>query len=122
MAMLEAIERQQPLGESKLAMRVGIHSGTATAGVIGVMRFSYDIWGHAVNVASRMESHGMAGRVQVSEAFRALTAHAFEFEERGATDLKGLGVARTYFLVRERLACTEIEAEAPLAEVVRTPS
>ena len=58
----------------KLDLRVGIHCGPATAGVIGDTRFSYDVWGDAVNVAARMESHGAPGRIQVSEAFPCLAA------------------------------------------------
>jgi class 3 adenylate cyclase len=85
-------------------MRIGIHCGEATAGVIGATRFSYDVWGDAVNFASRMESHGLPGRIQVSEAYRELVLDAFEFEERGTTDIKGLDAAKTYFLVRERPA------------------
>jgi adenylate cyclase len=102
LALLETIERQPPLAGRKLKMRVGIHCGVATAGIIGVTRFSYDVWGDAVNFASRMESHGLPGRIQVSEAFRDLTKDAFDFEERGTTDLKGLGAARTFFLIGER--------------------
>ena len=70
--------------------------------MIGETRFSYDVWGDAVNIASRMESHGVPGRIQVSEAFQALTESAFVYEERGATELRGIGVARTFFLVAEK--------------------
>jgi adenylate cyclase len=83
----------------KLDLRVGIHCGPATAGVIGDMRFSYDVWGAAVNVASRMQSQGEPGRIQVSEAFRGLTKGAFVFEERGVLEVRGIGLVRTYFLV-----------------------
>lgn len=100
LAMMAAIADQPPLGDSKLALRIGIHCGPATAGVIGDTRFSYDVWGDAVNVASRMESQGVPGRIQVSEAFRALAGAAFRFEERGTTDIKGVGEARTFFLAR----------------------
>lgn len=97
-AILEAVASQPPLGTRKLALRIGIHSGPATAGVIGDTRFTYDVWGDAVNTASRMESHGVPGRIQVSESFRALAGDAFAYEERGTTDMRGLGAARTYFL------------------------
>jgi adenylate cyclase len=100
LAMMDEIDRQPPLGERKLRLRVGIHCGPATAGVIGDTRFSYDVWGDAVNTASRMESYGEPGRIQVSEAFRNLAADQFVFEERGATDIKGLGATRTFFLVK----------------------
>jgi adenylate cyclase len=99
--MLDVIARQPPLGGHTLKFRIGIHSGPATAGVIGDTRFSYDIWGDAVNTASRMESHGVPGRIQVSEVFRDLAADAFTFEERGETEIKGIGVTRTYFLARQ---------------------
>jgi len=102
LALIDANARQPALGGRKLALRIGIHCGPATAGVIGDTRFSYDVWGAAVNVASRMESHGVPGRIHVSEAFRDLTATAFTFEERGPTDIKSIGAARTFFLVAER--------------------
>ena len=101
-AMLEANASYAALGGRKLDLRVGIHCGPATAGVIGDTRFSYDVWGDAVNVAARMESHGAAGRIQVSEAFYALTSDAFTFEERGALAIKGIGEVKTYFLTRSR--------------------
>ena len=101
LAMLEANASHAPLGGRKLDLRVGIHCGPATAGVIGDTRFSYDVWGDAVNVAARMESHGTPGRIQVSEAFRDLTRVAFAFEERGTLEIKGIGKVRTYFLTSE---------------------
>jgi adenylate cyclase len=99
LAMLAASEHHPTLGGRRLALRIGIHCGPATAGVIGDTRFSYDVWGAAVNVAARMESHGEPGRIQVSAAFRALTEEAFVFEERGMTEIRGVGSARTFFLV-----------------------
>jgi adenylate cyclase len=99
LAMLATHARRPPLGGQRLALRIGIHCGPATAGVIGDSRLSYDVWGAAVNVASRMESHGVPDRIQVSEDFRALAAGSFAFEERGATDIKGIGSARTFFLL-----------------------
>ena len=102
LAMLDCIDRQAPLGDRKLMLRIGIHSGPATAGIIGDTRFSYDVWGDAVNFASRMESNGEPGRIQVSAAFRELAGDAFEFDERGARDIKGIGLATTYLLLRTR--------------------
>jgi adenylate cyclase len=100
--MLDAIGRQPPLGGRAPNLRIGIHSGPATAGVIGDMRFSYDVWGDAVNTAARMESNGKPGRIHVSESFRALTLDHFEFEDGGTVQLKGIGTARSYFLLREK--------------------
>jgi adenylate cyclase len=101
LAMMKDIDRQPPLGGRKLKLRIGIHCGPATAGVIGDTRFSYDVWGDAVNTASRMESHGVPGRIHVSGQFRDLAAAAFTFEDRGATDIKSIGETRTFFLIGE---------------------
>jgi adenylate cyclase len=70
--------------------------------VIGDTRFSYDVWGDAVNFAARMESHGLPGCIQVSEAFRDLTKEVFSFDERGVTDIKSIGTTKTFFLVGTR--------------------
>jgi len=101
LAMVEAIKRQPPLAGHSLALRIGIHCGPATAGIIGDTRFSYDVWGDAVNVASRMESQGVPGRIQVSDVFHQLTKSAFRFEERGTADFKGVGKMHTYFLLEQ---------------------
>ena len=102
LAMIDLQARRPPLGKNALGLRVGIHTGTATAGIIGDIRFSYDVWGDAVNVASRMESYGEPGRIHVSEAFRDVADEAFVFEERGTAEFKGIGLVHTYFLVAER--------------------
>jgi class 3 adenylate cyclase len=77
---------------------VGIHSGPVIAGVIGINKFAYDLWGDAVNVASRMESHGEPGRVHVSEATHALLSNDFKCEARGEIEIKGCGKMRTWFV------------------------
>ena len=102
LAVIAAVGQLPPLGGRTLSLRIGIHCGPATAGVIGDTRFSYDVWGDAVNTASRMESYGEPGRIHVSEAFRNLTLDRFVFEERGAIEIKGLGPTRTYVLVGVR--------------------
>jgi adenylate cyclase len=102
LAMLGSLGRCQLLGGKRLQLRVGLHCGHATAGVIGDVRFSYDVWGDAVNVAARMESHGVPNRIHVSEAFRVMTDGMFIFEERGTTDIKSIGPARTFFLVGDQ--------------------
>jgi adenylate cyclase len=102
---LEMIARnaeRPPLGNHKLGLRIGLHCGPAMAGVIGGTRFSYDVWGDAVNVAARMESTSDTDRVQVTEAFRQLAGDAFVYEKRGTTDIKGLGAVETYWLTGAR--------------------
>lgn len=88
--------------ELQLAIRIGLASGPVVAGVIGRHKFTYDLWGDTVNTASRMESHGVPGRIQVSEAtFEHLRA-AYELEERGEIEIKGAGRRRTWFLEGRR--------------------
>ncbi len=81
-----------------ISFRVGIHCGPVVAGVIGTKKFTYDVWGDTVNVASRMESLGVAGRVQVSQAVMERLQGTYAFEDRGLVDVKGKGRAHTYFL------------------------
>jgi adenylate cyclase len=98
LAIMRAHADLPTLGGVRLALRIGLHTGNATAGIIGDSRFTYDVWGDAVNIASRMESHGLAGRIQVSDAFRAVVQDALHFDERGMTDIRGIGPMRTWLL------------------------
>ena len=100
--MLKFQETRRPLGGRKLPLRVGIHIGSATAGIIGDTRFTYDVWGDAVNIASRMESHSLPNRVQVSETYRETVGDAFVMEERGVIDIRSLGPTRTFLLAEAR--------------------
>jgi class 3 adenylate cyclase len=88
---------------SELSIRIGIHTGSVVAGVIGTKKFIYDLWGDTVNTASRMESTGLPGRVQVSETTYKLLANQFELEPRGPVEIKGKGAMNTYLLVKQRL-------------------
>ena len=85
-----------------LDLRVGLHTGPVIAGVIGAMRFTYDIWGDTVNTASRMESHGEPGRIQMSTDTRARLEPHFAVEPRGSIEVKGKGRMETWWLVSER--------------------
>jgi class 3 adenylate cyclase len=100
--MLTAIEACKMNGESTLSIRIGIHTGPAVAGVIGVKKFVYDVWGDTVNTASRMESSGQPGRIQLSERTAALLGSEFDVQERGQVDVKGKGRMTTYWLVGRR--------------------
>ena len=102
---LEMIQTLASLNADKgthLRVRIGINTGPIVAGVIGKRKFTYDLWGDTVNLASRMESSGVPGLVHVSEStFEALKAE-FDLEERGITQVKGIGEVRTYFLKGRR--------------------
>lgn len=82
-----------------IRLRIGINSGPVMAGVIGRKKFSYDIWGDPVNVASRMESHGVAGAIQIAERTHELIRNEFITEPRGTIEIKGKGMMKTWFLV-----------------------
>jgi class 3 adenylate cyclase len=82
-----------------LEIRIGINTGSVVAGVIGIKKFSYDLWGDTVNVASRMESQGEPGKIQVTTTTYAQLKDKFVFEERGEIEVKGKGKMTTYWLL-----------------------
>ena len=90
------------LGKPCFEMRVGIHTGPVVAGIVGVKKFAYDIWGDTVNTASRMESSGEVGRVNISEATYELLKEdsQFTFESRGKVAAKGKGKLAMFFVVK----------------------
>ena len=85
-----------------LDIRIGIHTGPLIAGVIGNKKLTYDIWGDAVNIASRMESHSLNGKIQITEPTYNLIKEKFLIEERGIIDVKGKGEMKTYFLISKK--------------------
>ena len=99
LAIIDAVERLGRERGQPLRMRVGMHVGPAVAGVIGLKKFIYDVWGDTVNTASRMESTGVPGRFQVTPETRERLRDRFLFEHRGPVDVKGKGVIDTWFLV-----------------------
>jgi class 3 adenylate cyclase len=92
--------------------RFGLATGPAVAGVIGHQRFSYDLWGNTVNMAARMESHGVPGQIQVTAAVRAALTDRYVFEPRGTVDVKGVGPMETWLLI----------GPAPTSGEVRPPT
>jgi adenylate cyclase len=116
-------ELRDPRGRP-VPLRMGIAAGPVVAGVVGARRFFYDVWGDAVNVASRMESTDVVGRIQVPEDVYERLRHAFVLEERGEIDIKGKGVMRTWYLIgRKSGAVGAAEAgTARTADVERVPA
>ncbi|WP_434683705.1 adenylate/guanylate cyclase domain-containing protein [Pseudanabaena minima] len=88
------------LGEP-FKIRIGINTGPVVAGVIGIKKFIYDLWGDAVNVASRMESHGLADHIQVSDSTYVILKNKYNFADRGKIMIKGKGEMQTYFLINK---------------------
>jgi adenylate cyclase len=96
----EIVRRLSAAHGVDLKIRVGIAAGPLMAGVIGTDKFSYDVWGETVNLASRLESHGLAGEIQVSEAVRAALDPRFAFKPRGTIEVKSVGPIKTWLLKR----------------------
>jgi adenylate cyclase len=114
-AMLATLEQINRTLETPFQVRIGIHTGPVIAGVIGVNKFIYDVWGETVNLASRLEAHGLPGRIHISEATRQALAAAYDFEPRGLINIKGMGKIATAFLGTRRPAAALAPADRPAA-------
>jgi adenylate cyclase len=100
LGMLDALDRVNDADDGiSFQIRIGMHTGPVVAGIIGSHKFIYDVWGDTVNFASRLESHGLPRRVQVSEAMKRALEHKYAFEPRGRIALKGRGKTATFLLV-----------------------
>jgi len=91
-----------PVGGRRLSLRIGVSSGPLTAGIIGTHKFSYDLWGDTVNTASRMESEGVPGSIQISPSSYELVKEEYVCEPRGPIEVKGKDPMRTYLLISRR--------------------
>lgn len=98
LAMLDATRKLSETAHQPIEVRIGLHSGSAIAGVIGTQKVFYDVWGDTVNTASRMESQGEIGRIQLTEETKERLGNAYLFEERGLVNIKGKGPVKTYWL------------------------
>jgi adenylate cyclase len=105
----EAVHKYSFLTNNKLDIRIGIHTGKVVGGIIGRETSHFDIWGETVNLASRLESHGMPGKIQVSEAFADLVHDRFSTSERGLVNLKGFGELSCLLLDGPKTEINELE-------------
>ena len=99
-SMMDSVARFNQHRGTELSLRIGINRGPVVAGVIGTHKFIYDLWGDTVNIASRMESTGIPGRIQVTEAAYEYLKDRYEFEARGEVAVKGKGMMHAYLLER----------------------
>ncbi len=99
LAMLAVTKELSQQMDQPVEVRIGLHSGSAIAGVIGTQKIFYDVWGDTVNTASRMESQGEVGRIQLTDETRAALGDRFVFEKRGLVDIKGKGPTETFWLL-----------------------
>ncbi len=99
LGMIQELQQLQPRNGHRVRFRFGINSGPVVAGVIGKSKFHYDVWGDTVNVASRMESHGIVDRIHISRNTYELIKDEFECVVQGTVSIKGKGDMQTWLIV-----------------------
>ena len=110
---INEIIKEKYVEKYDLKLRIGIHTGKAVAGVIGNKKFSYDLWGDSVNIASRFEASGHPEKIHITEAVKNELGDAFIFEDCGEVMIKGKGMMRSYFLTGKRAVVSSIPFSAP---------
>ena len=98
-AMLKYINSVKILHSKKLNIRIGMHCGSLVAGIIGKKKFVYDLWGDTVNIASRLESSGEPGKINISKQMMKKIKGNYHFERRGMKEYKGIGKLETYLVL-----------------------
>lgn len=105
-AVQELIHKRAAIGEVTFEVRLGVHSGPVVAGVVGVKKFAYDIWGDTVNMAARMQQHGAPGKVNISGTTHDLVKHRFTCTHRGLMQAKHKGMVDMYFVEGRKQAAS----------------
>lgn len=103
------VEGRLNKGEGRFSIRIGVHSGPVVAGIVGLKKFAYDIWGDTVNTAARMEQHGEAGKINISSETHRILGDAFLYTYRGALDVKHKGKLDMYFVEVPRVNASTVK-------------
>jgi len=112
-----ALEMVKEITKHNLMIRAGAHTGTVVGGVIGKTKFAFDLWGDSVNTSSRMESTGVPGRVQISDATYQRIKHIFQAEKRSDVKVKGKGILTTYLVIDPSVQQQQLSLQSNLLQI-----